>query len=251
MLNYDYAIYLAKQLVKDSHSCLLDYGCGAGQIVEKAITSGFEAFGVDKFYEGGNYREAALKTGLHGSRIFELKDGHIPFPDNKFDIVISNQVFEHIDDFATPLAEINRVMKQSGIFINILPSLESWHERHIGIPFVHWFHKGSKARLYYVLPLRMIGMGYHKGAKSAKQWTIDQLEWIDKWTFYKPIAQIKVNFEKYFDISLFDANYILFRLDKHPRLSSVAGLFEAKFFRPFLEFICARLASSVFVMKKK
>jgi len=251
MLNYEYAIDLTRRLTKGAFPCLLDYGCGAGQIIEKALAAGFDAYGVEEFYEGGSYREDAKKTGILGTRIFELKNGIIPFPAERFDVVISNQVFEHINDFSLPLSEINRVLKPSGIFINIFPSAEVWREGHIGIPFIHWFPKGLKARLFYVLPLRMLGMGSYKGTKSVKQWTLDQLDWIDKWTYYKPLSQIERSFHNYFTITFYEADYILFRLKRHPCLSLLSRLFEAGFFRPFLTFVCTKFASRVFVLKKR
>lgn len=251
MLNYEYAINSTRRLTKGTNPCLLDYGCGAGQIVEKAVAAGFDAFGVEKFYEGGSCREDAKRTGILGTRILELNNGNIPFPAEKFNVVISNQVFEHIGDFLLPLSEINRVLKPSGIFLNIFSSAEVWREGPIGIPFSHWFPKGLKARLFYVLPLRMLGMGYHKDVRSAIEWTLSHLEWIDKWTYYKPLSQIEESSRKYFKIVFYDAGYILFRLRRHPRLSKLSRLFEASIFRPFLTFVCAKFASRVFVLKKR
>ena len=146
MDNYTYAVDLASRLTKDFRGSLLDYGCGAGQIVEKALAAGYDAYGVDEFYDGGSYREDAKRNGLLQTRIFELQNGQIPFSDESFDVIVSNQVFEHIADFSLPLAEIDRVLKPTGIFINIFPSSESWREGHIGIPFAHWWPKGSSLR---------------------------------------------------------------------------------------------------------
>ena len=57
--------------------------------------------------------------------------------DGQFDLTMSNQVFEHVDDFAVLLAEINRVLKPGGVFINFFSSAQVWREGHIAIPFVH------------------------------------------------------------------------------------------------------------------
>ncbi len=251
MFNYDYAIDLAYRLSEVSSPCLLDYGCGAGQIVEKALAAGLDAYGVDEFYEGGSYREEVRKRGMLGARVLALKNGMIPFPAEKFDVVISNQVFEHIDDFTVPLAEIIRVLKPSGTFINIFPSVEVWREGHIGIPFIHWMPKGSRLRLYYALSLRRLGMGYFKGTKSARQWAVDQLNWIDTWTHYKPLEEIKHNFERHFTITFYDSDYILARIKKHPKLSPFSRSFESIFPQSIMRFVCAKFASRVFVLKMK
>jgi len=249
MLNYEYSIDLAKRLTSNA-SCLLDYGCGAGQIVENAISAGFDAYGVEEFYEGGSYRDEAKKRGLLGTRIFELNEGRIPFDTDKFDVIISNQVFEHIDDFTKPLFEINRVLKPSGIFINIFPSVDVWREGHIGIPFIHWFTKGTRTRFYYALALRAMGLGFYKEGKSIREWTSFGLDWIDKWTHYKPLTQIEQNFGIYFTNTFYDTDYILFRIRKHKRLSMFLPIFEWNVFRPFLKFVCSRFASRIFVMRK-
>jgi SAM-dependent methyltransferase len=251
VLNYEFAVDLTKRLVKDTHLCVLDYGCGAGQIVKKALDAGFDAYGVEEFYEGGSYEEDAKKTGMLGARILELKKGIIPFPNQNFDVVISNQVFEHIDDYTLALSEIDRVLKPAGIFINIFPSVGVWREGHIGIPFAHWFKKGSQVRFYYVTLVRTLGLGFHKKDKSIKQWAVDQLDWIDKWTFYKPISEIERNFARYFTITYYDADYILFRLKKHVYLSHAYTFFSAGMFRPVLNFACAKFASRIFVLRKR
>ena len=42
----------------------------------------------------------------------------IPFENEKFDIVISNQVFEHVADYDLAFKEISRVLKKEGISLN-------------------------------------------------------------------------------------------------------------------------------------
>ena len=138
-LNYRYLAELGRRLCAGSAPRALDYGCGAGQLVEFANAAGLNCIGVETFYEGGSYREDAREKGLLDTVIFELKDGRIPQADNSFDIIISNQVFEHIDDFTTPLQEIDRVLKPGGLFINAFPTRDVWREGHCGIPFAHWF----------------------------------------------------------------------------------------------------------------
>ena len=139
---HDYLIAFAQRLHTGESPTLLDYGCGAGEIVQLASSAGMDAYGVEMFYGGGSARDAVARAGLLGTRVLELEDGVIPFPDSRFDVIVSNQVFEHIDDFEPPVREIHRVMKSGGVFINIFPSVEVWREGHIGIPFVHWFEPG-------------------------------------------------------------------------------------------------------------
>ena len=176
---YDYIVSLARRLSALERPKALDYGCGAGEIVRRALDAGIDCYGVDVFYGGGSLKQAAADTGLLGKRIFfVMEDGCIPMETEGFDIVFANQVFEHIDDFARPLSEIDRVLKADGIFINVFPSAQVWREGHIGIPFAHWYPKGTTvSRLYYVLLLRHLGFGHHKGDKTCRQWSVDALTW--------------------------------------------------------------------------
>ena len=90
---YTYIVELAQRLAPNTGTPLKvrDYGCGAGQIVLLALERGFDAYGVDLFYEGGDSSSAAKKTGLWETRIFSLRDDNfIPMDDASFDIVLAN-----------------------------------------------------------------------------------------------------------------------------------------------------------------
>ena len=84
----------------------------------------------------------------------------------------------------------------------LFPSDEVWREGHIGIPFSHWFKKQQGYRLYYVLLMRVIGLGYGKQKKPIYKWCQESIEWLDNWTHYRPTSQIDFLFKKYF--SAFD-----------------------------------------------
>ncbi len=248
---YTYIVQLAKRLSKAEYPKALDYGCGGGEIVKGAVEAGIDCYGVDVFYEGGSLREAAAAAGLLGNRIFEMKDEHIPMEDGQFDVVVSNQVFEHVDDFAGPLAEIDRVLKPGGVFINVFPSAQVWREGHIGIPFAHWYKKGTKfPRLYHVLLLRHLGFGYHTADKTRRQWSEDALSWIDAWTFYKPRRQIERTFATCFTVERHDDDYMAYRLENHARLRALASLARTGLGRGLMSFAASRLAGHVYLLRK-
>src|SRR5262245_34904943 len=80
-------------------STILDFGCGAGERVYGYRKLGFNAFGVDiKLIQENEFLRLMTVT----------KPFRIPFDDKTFDFVYSNQVFEHVRDHATALAEIWR-----------------------------------------------------------------------------------------------------------------------------------------------
>jgi ubiquinone/menaquinone biosynthesis C-methylase UbiE len=85
-------------------SILLDIGCGAGHLLRSIRHANklCECWGTDivesKIAETGNCR-------------FQLADARsLPFADNYFSIVFSLDIFEHIKDVKSAIAEVHRVL---------------------------------------------------------------------------------------------------------------------------------------------
>jgi SAM-dependent methyltransferase len=178
---------------------VLDYGCGKGAIVELLLQRHIDAYGCDVFYEGGDY-SSDIPAVLEGDRIKRMDGNTIPFPDGYFDVVVHNQVFEHVADLDVVLAEIARVLKPNGVMLALFPDDRCWREGHCGIPFLHWFEKGSTLRVYYAFMVRSFGFGYFHGNRSRMEWARNFCQWLDKWTFYRPYEQIRASLQPYFSV---------------------------------------------------
>jgi len=92
---------------------LLDIGCGPGIHLKKYLERGAEGFGIDisrKMIElAKKYCSSAnFKVGS----IYQLE-----FEDSSFDIITASLVLDHVQDFEKSLKEINRVLKQGGLFV--------------------------------------------------------------------------------------------------------------------------------------
>ncbi len=131
---------------------ILDYGCGKGLIVEEGIRRGIDFYGVEAFSFGSGVKlkDYLRQRGFLDDKIKEIIDGVIPFPDHYFDLVISNQVFEHVTNLDACLVEINRVLKPGGKLLCLFSSKEVIREGHCGILFAHRFPK-SLFRYYWLL----------------------------------------------------------------------------------------------------
>ena len=244
--------YILSKAIADSQQAaprILDYGCGAGEVVEEGRRIGLEIYGVDVFYERGNVKAEVKRKGLM-SFVGVIENGIIPFPDGFFDFVVSNQVFEHIQDIDETLVEINRVMKPGAKFLCLFPSKECIREGHCGIPFLHRFSKNSRVRFYYAFVLRGIGFGYFKGNKSIEQWANDSITWLDKFTFYQNKSAILKSFRRYFEVSLIEHDYVSYRLNISG-MGRSAKISQLDLIRPISSELFRRVGGLVIFCRKR
>ena len=104
---------------------ILDVGCGDGELLFKYLKQPpREFYGV----EGApDLKAAAEKRGMNMTS-FDL-NSRWPYADNKFDVVFSNQVIEHIHNCRLFASEAHRVLKPGGTVIiatENLCSLLNW-----------------------------------------------------------------------------------------------------------------------------
>jgi len=252
-VNHEYIIDFCERRKKSSVQgsfAALDYGCGKGETVIAGRARGLEIFGAEAFYEGSNIRPDIEASGLFGTTIREIKNGRLDFPDDFFDVVVSNQVFEHVTDLDAVLGEILRVLKPGGVTLNLFPSRDVWREGHCGIPFVHWFPKTSRLRRPYMLTLRRLGMGKFKGHKPPEKFVDHMLEWLDQFTFYRKRSDILRSFRRHFSVELIEDDNICFRLDATGR-GSLKSLARFLLFKPLAKEMFRKLGGLVILAKKQ
>lgn len=253
-INYKYLLYFLETKIKINKTIrILDYGCGSGEVVEEGQKRGLNIFGVDIFYQDGNRKQDVKDKGLFGTFVREIKDNYIDFPDQYFDVVINNMVFEHIEDLHHVLREINRVMKPGGIILSLFPTKDCLREGHCGIPFLHLFPHKSRWRFYYAWFLRSIGLGkYKKNHSSAKDWANHWCTYLDQYTHYRSKREIIEIFGTYFrDIKFIEEDYIVFRLSKsYPKISWIRHLITIPIFEPVAKWFFLKLGGVTMVAKK-
>jgi len=107
---------------------LLDVGCADGAKTAQYAASlqvpaenvhGMDVF--DKYVEAAGKRLRAVKLDL------ELEP--FPFPDEKFEVVLCNQILEHLKNIFLPLSEMERVLKTGGYLALGIPNLAALHNR--------------------------------------------------------------------------------------------------------------------------
>ena len=228
-VNYQYLLRFVQSLEGWRQLRVLDYGCGSGQLVTVLRRAGIDCVGCDVYYEGGSDATGEIeriRDELLGSGAIRHipEEGNLPFEAGTFDVIVSNQVFEHVRDLPVTLARVRRVLKPDGRMLLHFPSREVIREGHIGIPFAHWLRPGSSLRMQYALALRRLGLGYFKGDKDPRQWTEDALRWIDEYCFYRPYHAIRAELDPWFTVEHLELPYIRFRSAGHPLISVMAGI---------------------------
>lgn len=247
--SYDYLTEYVLNLPDSKNLTVLDYGCGNGELLKLLKEAGIKCSGVDTFYEGASYpvkEDPLYKEGV----IKLIKEGEaLPFSAGSFDLIISNQVFEHIKFLPPVLEEMDRILKKDGLIYAHFPVLEAFREGHLGIPFSHWLKPYSKTRYYYMLIMRILGFGLFKKGKTAALWAKDAALWINNFCYYKTYRYYRSIFIKNHDISRKELNYITFRLKNKPKF--IQAMVSIKFLEPVYRFVFVRFGFVAVELKKK
>lgn len=124
-----------------SGEAVLDFGCGIGNVVACLDKRGLNAYGIDILeYWGKDSATWGRKEAAPPPRIVVklhtyTAQNKMPFPDNTFDLIISDQVIEHIFDLHNAFSEQVRVLKSGGVAIHRFPQSHALIEQHTKLPF--------------------------------------------------------------------------------------------------------------------
>lgn len=72
--------------------------------------------------------EAARAAGIVTHQL-DLETCPLPFPDERFDLIIANQIFEHLKNFTWCVHQCCRVLRLNGSLVIGVPNLGSLHNR--------------------------------------------------------------------------------------------------------------------------
>ena len=135
--------------------------------------------------------------------------------------------------------------------MSLFPSREVMREGHCGIPFVHWFAKTCRVRYHYMLVLRSLGLGYFTENKSRTQWTLEMLDWLDKYTVYRPYSEIWQSFSGYFPTVLhIEDEYLAYRL-RDGNLPNLATLVKCPIFNCLATWLYTKLGGLALLAKSR
>jgi SAM-dependent methyltransferase len=123
---------------------VLDDGCGIGTYVGRLGEVAARSVGID--FELERAQQAGERVGR---RVACAASEHLPFPDRMFDLVLSNEVIEHVEDDRAAVAEMARVLRPGGRAIIFCPN--RWYpvEQH-GVYWRGRYHFGNVPLVNYL-----------------------------------------------------------------------------------------------------
>ena len=107
--------HLTKEYNLKKDSKILELGCGRGEFLNEFTKLGMSGYGIDLSNYADNYcKNAEIK-------VVDITKEDVPYPDNSFDVVFSKSFIEHFYYPEEVFKEAYRVLKTSGILINLTP----------------------------------------------------------------------------------------------------------------------------------
>jgi SAM-dependent methyltransferase len=95
---------------------ILENGCGVGMYVEHLAPFGGTAVGLEYDYE------RAADAGSRSRRIINGAGESLPLPSDAFDLILSHEVLEHVQDDAQAIREMIRVLRPGGRIVIFVPN---------------------------------------------------------------------------------------------------------------------------------
>ena len=122
---------------------ILENGCGVGMYVEHLSPFGGTVIGLEYDFE------RATEAHINSAHIFNAAGEHIPLPSGTFDLILSHEVIEHVQNDRDSISEMVRLLKPGGRAVIFCPNIGYPFETH-GIYWKGKYHFGNKLFVNYL-----------------------------------------------------------------------------------------------------
>jgi SAM-dependent methyltransferase len=142
--------HIESYIAISSDSRILDLGSGVGSFVVACRRRGLRAFGLEPDRIGRGARITSLQIASRRLAEPVCVSGvgeRLPFPDACFDLVVMNQVIEHVAEQGMVAREAARVVRKGGVIYVACPNYLRFYEPHYKIFWTPLLPKGL-GRIY-------------------------------------------------------------------------------------------------------
>ena len=122
---------------------ILEDGCGVGMYVQHLSPFGGTVIGLEYDFE------RALEARANSPHIINAAGEFIPLPSSAFDLILSHEVLEHVQDDRQAVREMIRTLKPGGRIVIFVPNRGYPFETH-GIYWKGKYHFGNKPFVNYL-----------------------------------------------------------------------------------------------------
>jgi ubiquinone/menaquinone biosynthesis C-methylase UbiE len=158
----------------------LDIGCGSGGISSTIAPHVKSIIGIDPEPWGRWHDFQRINQNL---RFLNEDIENLSCADNSMDVIVCNQVYEHVPNPRTLITEIYRVLKPGGYCYFAGPNLLFPIEPHIYWPLLHWLPRQWANKF-----LHFCGSSATLQANSTCYWTLEK--WLHLFEIYNVVPYI-------------------------------------------------------------
>ncbi len=172
---------------------ILDLGCGEGATVRALRSAGYDASGCDTVLRDTSEAEEMIASGY--VKQIPATPYRLPFDDAEFDLVLSDEVLEHVQNYEDFVAESHRVQKPGGMALHIFPGRWTPLEGHLYVPLASVHRSYPWLLLWARLGVRnQYQRGEHYRDVARFNW-----HWLREQTNYLTTAAVRRLFAARFD----------------------------------------------------
>jgi SAM-dependent methyltransferase len=136
----DLIVHAAGERIKGQ---ILENGCGVGMYVEHLSPFGGTVIGLEYDFE------RTVEAHINSPHIINAAGEFIPLPSSTFDLILSHEVIEHVQDDRAAISEMIRALKPGGRAVIFCPNRGYPYETH-GIYWNGQYHFGNKLFVNYL-----------------------------------------------------------------------------------------------------
>jgi len=118
---------LERELLSGSKPRVLDIGCATGKLLSRFRDRGWETVGVEISALQAEYGKRERKLDI---RSLFLEDNH--FSSSSFDVILASHLAEHLNDPASMIREVRRILTPGGRFFITTPNMAGFQARIFG-----------------------------------------------------------------------------------------------------------------------